>query len=206
MKKLAIFFPGIGYHVDKPLLYYSRKLAGEAGYEQIALKYDYHAGNIRGNKEKMEEAFHALYAQAEAQLADVDFTAYAEVLFVSKSVGTIIASAYAQKLEDAGTTAELCHILYTPLEATYTFAPKHAVAFIGTADPWSDVPAVIRMSEAQGVPMHVYENANHSLETCDTMQNLKILQDVMEKTYGFLNQYSLTSTLLPSKIGTNRNP
>ena len=182
MKKLAIFFPGIGYHADKPLLYYSRKLAGGAGYESIALKYDYQAGNIRGNKEKMEAAFHALYAQAEEQLAEVDFTAYAEVLFVSKSVGTIIASAYAQKLEQAGTTVEIRHILYTPLEATYTFAPKHAVAFIGTADPWSDVPAVIQMSEAQGVPMHVYENANHSLETSDTMQNLKILQDVMEKT------------------------
>ena len=183
MKKLAIFFPGIGYHVDKPLLYYSRKLAGEAGYEQIALKYDYQAGNIRGNKEKMEAAFHALYAQVEAQLADVDFAAYAEVLFVSKSVGTIIASAYAQKLEETGTEAELRHILYTPLEATYNFAPKHAAAFIGTADPWSDVPAVIQMSEAQGVQMHVYENANHSLETEDTMQNLKILQDVMKKTH-----------------------
>ena len=87
-----------------------------------------------------------------------------------------------EKLEEAGTAVEIRHILYTPLEATYTFAPKHAVAFIGTADPWSDVPAVIQMSEAQGVPMHVYENANHSLETSDTMQNLKILQDVMEKT------------------------
>lgn len=182
MKKLAIFFPGIGYHADKPLLYYSRKLAGEAGYEQIALKYDYQAGNIRGNKEKMEAAFHALYAQAEEQLAEVDFTPYAEVLFVSKSVGTIIASAYAQKLEEAGMAADIRHILYTPLEETYTFAPKHAVAFIGTADPWSDVPAVIQMSEAQGVPMHVYENANHSLETEDTLQNLKILQDVVEKT------------------------
>ena len=187
MKKLAIFFPGIGYHADKPLLYYSRKLAGEAGYELIALKYDYQAGNIRGNKEKMEAAFHALYAQAEEQLAEVDFTAYAEVLFVSKSVGTIIASAYAQKLEEAGTKAELRHILYTPLEATYTFAPKHAAAFIGTADPWSDVPAVIRMSEAQGVPMHVYEDANHSLETSDTMRNLQILQDVMVKTRKILS-------------------
>ena len=41
---------------------------------------------------------------------------------------------------------------------------------------------MIRMSEAQDVPMHVYENANHSLETADTLHNLKILQDVMEKT------------------------
>ena len=33
MKKLAIFFPGIGYHADKPLRYYILKLPGEAGYE-----------------------------------------------------------------------------------------------------------------------------------------------------------------------------
>ena len=38
--KLAIFFPGIGYHCDKPLLYYSRKLSQECGYkETITLSY-----------------------------------------------------------------------------------------------------------------------------------------------------------------------
>ena len=41
-EKLAIIFPGIGYHSDKPLLYYSRKLAKERGYEEIiSLKYSY---------------------------------------------------------------------------------------------------------------------------------------------------------------------
>lgn len=29
--KLVVCFPGIGYHCDKPLLYYSRKLAACAG-------------------------------------------------------------------------------------------------------------------------------------------------------------------------------
>ena len=28
--KLAVVFPGIGYHADKPLLYYSKKLAAQA--------------------------------------------------------------------------------------------------------------------------------------------------------------------------------
>ena len=28
-KRLAVIFPGIGYHCDKPILYYSRKLAKE---------------------------------------------------------------------------------------------------------------------------------------------------------------------------------
>ena len=32
MKKLAVIFPGVGYHTDKPLLYYSKKLAAESGY------------------------------------------------------------------------------------------------------------------------------------------------------------------------------
>ena len=26
-RKLVVYFPGIGYHCDKPLLYYSRRLA-----------------------------------------------------------------------------------------------------------------------------------------------------------------------------------
>ena len=45
-EKLAIIFPGIGYHSDKPLLYYSRKLAKERGYEEIiSLKYSYTGRN-----------------------------------------------------------------------------------------------------------------------------------------------------------------
>ena len=41
-EKLVIIFPGIGYHCDKPLLYYAKKLAKEHGYEEIvSLKYSY---------------------------------------------------------------------------------------------------------------------------------------------------------------------
>ena len=63
-RKLVVYFPGIGYHCDKPLLYYSRRLAAEAGYEELQLSYTFSGGNIRGNKEKMREAFFALYEQA----------------------------------------------------------------------------------------------------------------------------------------------
>ena len=38
-KKLAVFFPGIGYTTDKPLLYYSRKIASEQEYEIKLLPY-----------------------------------------------------------------------------------------------------------------------------------------------------------------------
>ena len=55
-KKLAVFFPGIGYTNDKPLLYYSRKLAEERGYEVICTEYHDLPEKIKGNKEKMMQA------------------------------------------------------------------------------------------------------------------------------------------------------
>ena len=98
--KIAVFFPGIGYHCAKPLLYYARKLAQECGYENIVLlDYSYEGGNIRGNEEKMQQAFERLYEQAERKLKKIDFSAYNDIFFVSKSVGTIIASAYAKKYQ-----------------------------------------------------------------------------------------------------------
>ena len=136
--KLAVFFPGIGYHCDKPLLYYAKKLTQQCRYEEcISLSYSYDGGNIRGNQQKMQQAFESLYEQAEKSLSVIDFGKYDEILFVAKSVGTIIASAYAEKH-----SIRCRQILYTPLKYTYNFAHGEAIAFIGTSDPWSIVSEV----------------------------------------------------------------
>ena len=179
--KIAVFFPGIGYHCDK-LLYYARKLVQKYGYEKtVMLEYSYNGKNIRGDKKKMQEAFECLYAQAEKKLEEIAFDEYSEVLFISKSVGTIIASAYAEKYK-----IKCCQILYTPLEQTFMFEHDAAIAFIGTADPWSDVKKVIACSKNQAVPIYVYEDANHSLEKENILQNIDILKNVMEKTQKYL--------------------
>ena len=182
MGKLAVFFPGIGYTCDMPLLNYARKIAGEKGYtEQICLTYSSELRNIRGDKEKMHQVFTELYAQAKEKLSAVNWAEYEDILFIGKSVGTAIASAYAQKY------AIPCRlILYTPLEATYRFEPKRAIAFTGDADPWVVHEDLIRCSREAGVPMDVFHDANHSLETSDTMQNIDNLRDIMRKTEAFI--------------------
>lgn len=185
MSKIAVFFPGIGYHCDKPLLYYSRNIACGLGYQNYRnVNYTYQAGNIRGNEEKMKEAYEALFLQAEAELTDIAWSDYDDVLFISKSIGTIIAASYAEKygLKDAR------HILYTPLAQTYLFKPDHAIGFIGTADPWSDTDEIIRLSNANHIPLTVYDECNHSLECNDTLKNLEILKDVMQKTMEFCKE------------------
>ena len=120
-RKLAVYLPGIGYHCDKPLMYYSRSMAAEAGSEELQLSYTFSGGNIRGNKEKMREAFFALYEQAKEQLGVVDWSACDEILFVSKSIGTIISAAYVAEQK-----ISCQQILYNPLEDT--FREKEALA------------------------------------------------------------------------------
>lgn len=181
-EKLAIIFPGIGYRCDKPLLYYAKKLAKEYDYQKIvSLKYSYIGKNIRGNEKKMQEACDILYQQAEKQLEPIDFSKYAEIVFISKSVGTVISSLYAQKYK-----IKCKQILYTPLEQTYKFEHPEAIAFLGISDPWSNTASVEKLSREQNVPIYMYENADHSLETGDIIRDIKTLQDVMRKTKEYL--------------------
>ena len=180
--KLVVCFPGIGYHCDKPLLYYSRKLAACAGYDHtLLLQYTYHKDGLRGSPAALREAFDTLYAQAEAQLSAVDWPQYDDVLFLSKSIGTAVSAAFAQR---HGIPCR--QILYTPLSLTFALAPQNALAFLGTADPWSDAFSVAAAARANGTPLCLYENANHSLETGDVLHDLATLQDVMQKTQTFI--------------------
>ena len=187
MKKIQIIFPGVGYHCDKPLLYYGRDIAVKAGYEKyINISYSCPVDRIRRDEAKMKIAFEAMYAQAEEQLKDVSWEEYTDILFVSKSIGTVIAATYDKKHFGG----KVKHLFYTPLE--YTFRALEggqeidAMAFIGSKDPWSDVPAVVELATNMNIPIHLYEGLNHSLESDDTESNIRILADVMVRSKNFL--------------------
>lgn len=111
---------------------------------------------------------------------------YNDVLFVSKSIGTVIAASYVQKYG----LKKVRHILYTPLAQTYLFAPDHAISFIETADPWNNTDEIIRLSNADHIPITVYEGCNHSLECGDTLKNIENLKDIMKRTMNFCKEIS----------------
>ncbi|MBR1670508.1 MAG: alpha/beta hydrolase [Butyrivibrio sp.] len=178
MNRVAVFFPGLGYHHDKPLLYYSRDIAYEYGYrELVKVEYSYEKKGIKGDAEKMRLAFDEIYRQSEVQLSEIDFSKYDDILFVSKSIGTIVAAKYAKERG-----LSVANVLYTPLSETFDFQPQNAIAFTGTADAWVDYEIVKKRSADAVIPVSVYVGANHSLETDDTITNLKIMMDVMDRT------------------------
>lgn len=199
--KLAVIFPGIGYTADKPLLYFGRRIAVEYGYEVRIMDYKGFPPKVKGDRNRMEESFFIALRQAEEMLAGVDFTEYDDIVFIGKSIGTIVAAKIAADAA-AGTSSEAAagtapespakarirQVLYTPLEDTFRFPIGEAIAFTGDDDPWvgkenSRIPALCK---ERGIPCRLVPHANHSLESKDVFADMKELRKVMKETEAFL--------------------
>lgn len=184
--KIAILFPGIGYHCDKPLLYYSGKLAAQYQYEVIKVPYTNLSRSI-------PEAFADACSQTENYLKNINWSQYEDILFISKSIGTAVAAAYAQKHD-----IRCRNIYYTPLAQTFDFAPQFGLVFHGTRDSWAETAVIEKKCQEHRLPLSIIENVNHSLELepadttapwpvkSDIIQNIRILESVMNLTGQYL--------------------
>jgi phosphoglycolate phosphatase len=187
-KKLAVFFPGLGYHNDKPLLYYSRKIAISNDYKTINIIYNNIPKAIVGDENSIKNCFEILYIQAKEQLDKINFNEYNNIIFISKSIGTIIAKEYSNK-----NNINAKHILYTPLGYTFKVMNKeneknenNNITFTGTHDQWVKLDVIENGCKEFSIPLYKYENANHSIETGNTLEDLKFLTNIMNITENFI--------------------
>ena len=179
--KLAVLFPGIGYTCEKPLLYYSAKLCVEAGYEVIRLSYDGFPPGVKGDAEKMRQCFLSALEQTEEKLRDVDWKAREDIVFIGKSVGTVVAACYAKK---HGLNVRC--VLLTPVTATFAYTAQPSIVFHGTGDPWAKTPEITAACERQRLPLYLTEGANHSLETGNVERDLDTLKKTVDAVRTFL--------------------
>lgn len=174
--KAAVIFPGIGYHTDKPLLYYGKKLAKEAGYEIIEVNYKGFPENVKGNQEKMKQSYKLARTQTEEMLGDVNFKEYESVLFISKSIGTVVAADY-DNVHDVNAK----HIYFTPVPQTFSVVRENSgIVFHGLNDPWCETTVVEENCKNLCLSLKTFADANHSLETGDCLRDLKIMSMVFE--------------------------
>ena len=193
MSKIALVFPGIGYHTDKPLLYFSKKLAKNAGYEIKELKYHGFPKKVKGDQAKMRKSYEIAMEQTCDMTAGIDFSAYEDVLILSKSIGTTVALAWASQHKIPSR-----HLMYTPLLETFQFDQEHqylkdAIAFHGTSDPWAKTEDLIDATDKQKIPMILVPDSNHSLETGDVNRDLENLQKIMIESRKFIEQEKIIS-------------
>ena len=180
-EKLMVVFPGMGYHKDKPLLYYAWKLALEKGYDIQYVDYLEFFKGIKYFDAEMHEGALKAYERTKEILDRLDFSHYTRVVFVGKSFGTVMGAKYASERN-----LRPRQIWYTPVMDTYEYGVRDAIAFIGSKDPLSDVESMKAVAKEQGIALHVCEGGNHSLETGDVEHDLVTLQEVMKVTKEYL--------------------
>ncbi len=174
-KKIAVTFPGIGYNVDKPLLYYSKKIAARYGFKIMDVPYGGFKKGIKGDPDKMMEAYEQALVQSEEILKDADLAKYDTVLFLSKSIGTAVAATYA-----ADHQLVTKNVFFTPVEESFPLMKDDGIIFHGTADPWLDDATFLTECAKTDYPYYLIEGANHSLETGDVMKDIDNLRQIME--------------------------
>ena len=182
MKRLAVFFPGVGYTPDKPLLYHSRRIAEALGFDVLTLTFSGFPKKIKGDEKKMRKSFDLALSQSREQLKVAKCSAYDNIVFLSKSIGAVAAAALA---------AEFCCarlVLYTPLEPAFSFLLPQTIVFTGAKDPWVAPGQIPALCEGKGISCTVIPDANHSLETGDPMRDLERLREIMIQTEQFLKE------------------
>lgn len=152
-RKLAIFFPGTGYHTDKPLFYYSRKIAAAKGYEVLCIIY----GELPEPKEKNEvpvwdEVVNTAIIRAKKQLKKVKFQDFDRVVFVSKSIGTVVAASVDREWKFCAD-----HIFYTPVSESFQVMGDKGIVFHGTADPLAYTAEVIEECKKRSLPLQLID-------------------------------------------------
>jgi phosphoglycolate phosphatase len=187
MKKLAVLFPGIGYTIDKPLLYYSRRIAGEHDYEILPIAYSGFPKKVKGDRKRMEESFSVALSQSEERLAEVDLCSYDDILFIGKSIGTIVAAKIASESQ---AKEKIRLVLYTPLPDTFSFPFGKAIVFTGTDDPWvgKEKSRIGTLCVERKIPYMLIPHGNHSLESGNIQEDMEALKKVLLRTEAFLRK------------------
>ena len=185
--KIAVVFPGLGYHCDKPLLYHSKKLAKQYGYEIKEIHYEFTGEilDVKNNEERMIEAIEEFTNQAKEQLLGISLKNYSSVLFIGKSIGTAIGARIAKEMD-----ISVSQLVFTPVADTLQNLPKENVlVFHGLSDPWCDNKIVDDAKKKIGFELRLIDGANHSLETGNVLEDIVILKDVIENTNAFIAKF-----------------
>ena len=177
MRKVAVIFPGVGYTKDRPLLYYAGKQAIKAGYELLHVDFS----GISWSKEELKDRDFLLRTldrclkMTEEALYKAGDLHQADVVFISKSIGTVVATAYAGKKN-----IKAKQICFSPLEMIDEFIDEEGgILFYGNNDPYADYRDIERIAKSRKLKTYCVDGGNHSLETGDFCTDADNLKDMI---------------------------
>lgn len=170
-RKIVISFPG-GRGNEVPLLYFGAKHFENQGYEKLFVNHP-----VSG-----EDDFEAIYENARKVLEKIELKEYEQVIFIAKSLGTVVACRLKEELQIA---AEL--VLFTPLEDTLPYMrADNGIRLVaaGETDRFLESGRLQTICEKKGLPHYIEPGVGHRMEIKGNLRrDLEILGNVLRHLY-----------------------
>ena len=178
MATLKVFFPGRRYGIDRSYLYYlDRYIDGDA----IYLEYD--KKRYEKDISELNQNINDAYSYSLKKLANVDFKKYSEIIFIAKSIGTVVAGKIREELK----VNNARFICLTPLNETLPYLKQTDFIITSKIDPFIDF-SKIESIQNKFPFLTVYEDAPHSLEfKYDLKRTIYSLYENLELALNYLD-------------------
>ena len=185
---LGLVFPGVGYNMHMPVMYYSSKILLDGGLDVLEVDYNYRRASFQNEPE--DERLHWILTDAaNAYHAANARGSYKKLVAVGKSIGTI---AMLSLLDEPGLQPAK-FVWITPLlkredvRSSILSVARNSLVIIGTNDQHYDAEYLAAI-EGTGAQVLVMENADHSLEIeHDLFDALDGLRTGLELLEGFIS-------------------
>ena len=178
MKKLCIVFPGRKYSVDRSLLYYPSTCIKKNNYDMLYLHYDL-------PKEYPDEPLEISLKRARNYVDrylknNIDFARYEKLIFLSKSIGTVIAGELKEYLNNSD---NIYQIFLTPISDTLKYINNRDLIIYGDNDQFiKDAKDKLSLFSNS----YIFPNVAHSIES---KTNYHISLKNVENIVGIVEAY-----------------
>lgn len=167
-KKLVVSFPG-GKGTEIPLLYFASKFYEDKGYEKKFINHP-----LDGNELPM------LHDNAKKVLCSIDLSQYEDIVFIGKSLGTVVACKIKEELN-----IDASLVLFTPLADTLPYIHKNNKIILvaaGNTDRYLDSNVLCKKCEEEDILCYIEPNVGHRMEVkSDLNKNLNTIKNIIEK-------------------------
>jgi hypothetical protein len=171
---IAVCFPGTGFTCKEALFERLGSDYATRGYDVVKLDFSHIPFR---EIESLDEAFAVAQRAAKRQLSGVSYTEYDDVVFLSKSLGTVIA---AQADRECGKQPR--HLYLTPLSNTLSLIHPEAkiiAMVLGTQDRFLTSRQLASFCEERGIRYYLVDGVNHSLkDDADAERTARIIDQI----------------------------
>jgi len=170
---LVVIFPGGDNSTDIPTLHYARKAALLVGCDVLSLKYGVATSKLDFNDKDM---YMTLIEECITAMNKANYRGYEKIIFVSKSVGNLIAI----DIDNEYFNSEVTHVFYTPIEALIDkIQYQNCIVFTGEKDKFIKKDSISLLKKSTNTKVYQFPNAVHSLEVNDNIaESFRILESV----------------------------